>query len=62
MFGDTRGSTIAMPVPVPIVFTWVSEHLGTIEAPDAKTAEQIAVKQFRLEGERRRRLIVREQE
>jgi hypothetical protein len=37
------------------------EHLGTIEAPDAKTAEAKAVKQFGLDGERRRRLAIREQ-
>lgn len=39
--------------------TILRQCLGTIEAPDAKTAEAIAVKQFRLEGQRRRRLIVR---
>ena len=38
------------------------EYLGTIEAPDAKTAEQIALKQFGLEGQRRQRLVVRETE
>jgi hypothetical protein len=38
------------------------EYLGTVEAPDAKTAEAIAVKQFGLEGQRRQRLVVREAE
>jgi hypothetical protein len=38
------------------------EYLGTIEAPDAKSAEALAVKLFGLEGERRQRLAVREQE
>jgi hypothetical protein len=38
------------------------EYLGTIEAPAAKTAEALAVKQFGLEGQRRQRLVVRETE
>jgi hypothetical protein len=32
-----------------------SEHLGAVEAPDAKTAEQVAIKTFGLEGQRRQR-------
>jgi hypothetical protein len=38
-----------------------AHHLGTIEAPDAKAAEALAAEQFGLEGEQRRRLVVREQ-
>ena len=38
------------------------EYLGTIEAPDAKSAEALAVKLFGLEGQRRQRLVVLEQE
>jgi hypothetical protein len=38
------------------------EYLGTVEAPDAKTADALAVKLFGLEGQRRQRLIVREQD
>ena len=37
-------------------------YLGMIEAPDAKPAEALAVKQFGLEGQRRQRLVVREQD
>jgi hypothetical protein len=37
------------------------EYLGTVEAPDAKTAEAIP-KLFGLEGQRRQRLLVRETE
>jgi hypothetical protein len=37
------------------------ELLGYVEAPDAKAAEAITVKQFGLEGERRKRLVVSEQ-
>jgi hypothetical protein len=36
--------------------------LGTVEAPDAKTAEAIAVKVFRLEGPRRQRLVGHEED
>jgi hypothetical protein len=38
------------------------EYLGTVEAPDAKTAEALAVKLFGLEGQRRQRLVVREED
>ena len=37
------------------------EYLGAVEAPDAKTAEAVAIKQFGLEGLGRQRLLVREQ-
>jgi hypothetical protein len=38
------------------------EYLGSVEAPDAKTAEALAAKLFGLEGERRQRLVVREED
>jgi hypothetical protein len=38
------------------------EYLGTVEAPDAKTAEALAVRLFGLEGQRRQRLVVREED
>jgi hypothetical protein len=36
------------------------EYLGKVEAADAKAAEALAAKTFKLDGERRKRLAVRE--
>jgi len=38
-----------------------AHNLGTLEVPDAKTAEAEAVRLFALTGEQRERLAVREQ-
>jgi hypothetical protein len=35
------------------------EHLGSVEAPDREKAEGIAIKQFDLDDDRRRRLLIR---
>ena len=37
-----------------------SEYLGIVEAPDRQAAEIIAVRQFKLTDEQRRRLVVTE--
>jgi hypothetical protein len=37
-----------------------AHYLGIVKAPDARAAEAVAVKQFLLEGEQRKRLAVRE--
>jgi hypothetical protein len=39
-----------------------AQHLGTIEAPDAKAAEAQAVKLFGLGEEQRKRLLILERE
>jgi hypothetical protein len=36
------------------------EHLGTVEAPDRERAEALAIKQFGLDQELRRRPLIRE--
>jgi hypothetical protein len=36
------------------------EHIGTVEAPDRERAEAVAVKQFELDQDQRRRLLIRE--
>jgi hypothetical protein len=38
-----------------------AEYLGTVQAPDATAAEATAIKTFALEGERRKRVAVREE-
>jgi hypothetical protein len=37
-------------------------HVGTVEAPNEKAAEAVAIKTFDLDDEQRRRLVVREQD
>ena len=39
-----------------------AEYLGTVEAPDAQAAEAVAAETFKLTGERRKRLVVREED
>jgi hypothetical protein len=39
-----------------------AQYIGTVKAPDARTAEAAAVKQFLLDDEQRKRLAVREEE
>jgi hypothetical protein len=39
-----------------------AHHLGTVEAPDERTAEAAAVVQFGLNEEERKRLVVRAQD
>jgi hypothetical protein len=36
------------------------EHLGTVEAPDRERTEAAAIKQFALDGDQRRQLLIRE--
>jgi hypothetical protein len=36
------------------------QHLGVVEAPDRQSAEIIAVEQFKLSDEQRRRLVISE--
>jgi hypothetical protein len=37
-----------------------AEYLGTVEAANAEAAEAVAAEMFKLDGERRKRLAVRE--
>jgi hypothetical protein len=39
-----------------------AQHLGDVEAPDAKSAEAAAVTEFNLSEEQRRRLVVQERD
>jgi hypothetical protein len=39
-----------------------AEYLGTVEAPDEKAAEAAAAETFKLTGEWRKRLVVREED
>jgi hypothetical protein len=39
-----------------------THYLGVVYAPDEKSAEAEAIAEFKIGGERRRRLIVREQD
>jgi hypothetical protein len=36
------------------------EYLGSVEAPDRERAEAVAIKQFDLDQDQRRRLLIRE--
>jgi len=36
------------------------EYLGSVEAPDRQRAEAVAIKQFELDDDQRRRLLIRE--
>jgi hypothetical protein len=36
------------------------EYLGSVEAPDRERAEAVAIKQFALDDDQRRRLLIRE--
>ena len=38
------------------------EYLGSVEAPDRKRAEAVAIKQFDLDQAQRRRLLIRERD
>jgi hypothetical protein len=43
-----------------IIMRSKGEHIGTVEALDRERAEAVAVKQFALDQEQRRRLLIRE--
>jgi hypothetical protein len=43
-----------------IIMRSKGEHIGTVEAPDRERAEAVAVKQFDLDQDQRRRLLIRE--
>jgi len=38
------------------------EHIGTVEAPDRERAEALAIKQFDLDQDQRRRLLIRQRQ
>jgi hypothetical protein len=38
------------------------EYLGSVEAPDRERAEALAVKQFDLDHDQRRRLLIRQRQ
>ena len=43
-----------------IIMRSKGEHIGTVEAPDRQRAEAVAIKQFELDQDQRRRLLIRE--
>jgi hypothetical protein len=43
-----------------IIMRSKGEHIGTVEAPDPQRAEAVAIKQFELDQDQRRRLLIRE--
>ena len=45
-----------------IIMRSKGEHLGTVEAPDRERAETVAIKQFDLDRDQRRRLLVSERD
>jgi hypothetical protein len=45
-----------------IIMRSKGEYLGSIEAPDRERAEAVAVKQFALDDDQRRRLLIRERQ
>jgi hypothetical protein len=47
-------------IPRIILIRSKGEMLGTVEAADARRAEQVAARLYKLDAERRKRLIVRE--
>jgi hypothetical protein len=51
-------SSITLPHPVQGLGR--DELLGSIEAPDRERAEAVAIKQFALDDDQRRRLLIRE--
>jgi hypothetical protein len=38
------------------------EYLGSVEAPDREKAEAVVIKQFGLDDDQRRRLLIRERD
>jgi hypothetical protein len=38
------------------------EYLGSVEGPDRERAEAVAIKQFALDDDQRRRLLIRERQ
>jgi hypothetical protein len=43
-----------------IIMRSKGEYLGTVEAPDRERADAVAIKQFDLDQDQRRRLLIRE--
>jgi hypothetical protein len=43
-----------------IIIRSKGEYLGSVEAPDRERAEAVAIKQFELDQDQRRRLLIRE--
>ena len=43
-----------------IIMSNRGEYLGSVEAPDRERAEAVAIKQFELDQDQRRRLLIRE--
>ena len=70
--GATRGHYLAgvfrrTPLKKPTKRSWrviimrsKGGHIGTVEAPDREAAEAVAIKQFELDQDQRRRLLIRE--
>jgi hypothetical protein len=42
-----------------IIMRSKGEYLGSVEAPDRERAEAVAIKQFELDDDQRRRLLIR---
>ena len=45
-----------------IIMRSKGEYLGSVEAPDRERAEAVAIKQFELDDDQRRRLLIRERQ
>jgi hypothetical protein len=45
-----------------IIMRSKGEYLGSVEAPDRENAEAVAIKQFALDDDQRRRLLIRERD
>jgi hypothetical protein len=45
-----------------IIIRSKGEYLGSIEAPDRERAEAVAIKQFALDQDQRRRVLIRERQ
>jgi hypothetical protein len=43
-----------------IIMRSKSKYLGSVDAPDRESAEGVAIKQFALDNDQRRRLLIRE--
>ena len=55
--------SIRSPVPTLTRRQWPrGEYLGSVEAPDRESAQAVAIKQFDLDQELRRRLLIRERD
>ena len=65
MWSASKQSRAGFPKKPPrswrvIIIRSKGEYLGSVEAPDRERAEAVAIKQFELDQDQRRRLLIRE--